>query len=85
MFEDFRNRPKKIWLGGWGQIERRLVHSMRNCVKQISSLVTRSETLKNGMFLKIFEIVKNRIFDHWLGFFEAGNFSFDNVAAVVGL
>ena len=54
------------WIGiGWNvHAGLQLSHSMRNCVKQISSTVTRSESLKNGVFLMIFEMVKNCIFGH---------------------
>ena len=48
---------------GSHEIERRLLGSMRNCITKSSSLVPRSKTLKKGLFLKIFKIVKNRIFD----------------------
>ena len=45
------------------EIERRLMRSMRNCKKKVSRMVPRPKTLKKGMFLMIFKIVKNRIFD----------------------
>ena len=50
---------------GSREIERRLVGSMRNCIKLSSKLVPRSKTLKKGMFLKIFEIVKKKC--GWVG------------------
>ena len=45
------------------EIGRRLSHSMRNCITKISSPLTRSKTIKNSLFLKIFKIVKSRIFE----------------------